>query len=227
MAPQLNIAVVEDHNDLRHELAELLSAAGHRVTSFADAETFCADTMQYDLYLIDIGLPGEDGLSLAQRVRRRDQKARIFVLTAHDENQKRIDSFRTGVELFLAKPVDPEQLVSAVSLVTMPHDHQAPDGLEFSLDLASGILKGPASAIKLSSSEVALVKRLVDLRQLPLSVAEVADALNVGADHLHTGTLEARISILRKKIVEVGGSRNAIASVRKYGYKINQKILLK
>ena len=226
MAPSLSVAIVEDHDDLRNELLDLFVAEGYRVTAFASAESIRRQASRFDLYIIDIGLPGEDGMSLSHWLRQSDPRCRIFILTAHDDNQKRIDSFRTGIELFLGKPVDPQQLMRAVAMVASPNRAigEADNG-NYHLVLGTGILKGPSSAIKLSSSEVALLKKLGELRQLPLSIKEVAEALNLSPDQLNTGTLEARISILRKKFVEIGGTRNVIAAVRKYGYKINANIV--
>lgn len=227
MASSLKVAIVEDHNDLRHEMVDLFVAEGHIVSAFPDAESLRRNNGRMDLYIIDIGLPGEDGLSLARWIREQHQGARIFILTAHDENQKRIESFRVGIELFLAKPIDPNQLKAAVSLIAAHPDATVEAEQSFTLESASGILRSATSSIKLSSSEVALIKKLVDLRQLPLAVKDVAEALNVAPDQMHTGTLEARISILRKKFLEIGGTRNVIASVRKYGYKINASVTLR
>lgn len=117
--------------------------------------------------------------------------------------------------------------MDVVSMISADADGRVQVDQEFSLELANGILRGPSSAIKLSSSEATLVKRLVELRQLPLSVKDVAEALNVAPDQMNTGTLEARVSILRKKFMEIGATRNIIASVRKYGYKLNAKISLR
>lgn len=227
MATALRVAIVEDHDDLRNELADLFIANRHTVLTFPDAESLRRISDLFDLYIVDIGLPGEDGLSLAHWLRQKNQQARIFILSAHDENKKRIQSFRVGVELFLTKPIDPDQLMDVVSMISADADGRAQVDQEFSLELANGILRGPSSAIKLSSSEATLVKRLVELRQLPLSVKDVAEALNVAPDQMNTGTLEARVSILRKKFMEIGATRNIIASVRRYGYKLNAKISLR
>lgn len=227
MASSLKIAIIEDHNDLRHELHEMFFMEGYVPVSFSNAESLRKTRASFELYLIDIGLPGEDGLSLAQWIRDNNQDARIIILTAHDENQKRIESFSVGVELFLAKPVDPVQLMNAVAIVCGNTKARQSTDAQLVLDTSNRNLTGLLGSVKLSSSETALVKSLVQIRRLPLTVSDVAEILNVEQDHANTGTVESRISILRKKFVKVGALHNAIASVRKFGYKINVKIDLR
>lgn len=227
MASSLKVAIVEDHDDLRHELHEMFFMEGYSPVSFSDAEPLRKSKEKFDLYLIDIGLPGEDGLSLAQWIRNNNQDARIIILTAHDENQKRIESFSVGIELFLAKPADPVQLMNAVAVVCGKAKLRQAIDAQLVLETSSRNLTGSLGTVKLSSSETALVKSLVQMRRLPLTVNDVAEILNVDQDHANTGTVESRISILRKKFVKVGALHNAIASVRKFGYKINVKIELR
>lgn len=224
MATPLKICLIEDHDDVRRELAVLLRAHGHTVSIFSDAESFKEKMPTCDVYIIDLGLPGEDGLSLSHWLRKQRREAHIFILTAYDQNDKRIESYRIGVELFLTKPIDPAQLIEALDVACAPRDDQAIEEAIFSLDLSKRIFQGADLSVKLSYAEAMLLKKLVDMRYLPLSQREVAETLNVGQDQLNTGTVEARVSILRKKLAQTGADKNIIAAVRKFGYKLAHKV---
>jgi DNA-binding response OmpR family regulator len=224
MAIDLSISIIEDHLDISRELTVLLAKQGYSVSTFSSAEHFKESVPQSDLYIIDIGLPGEDGLTLSKWLRTQKHDANIFILTAYDRNDRRIESYRIGIELFLTKPIDPQELLTAISAVLKPTNLGDKRQKRPILLVRQKVFRGPEKAIKLSSSETVLLKKLIEMRQLPLSQREVAEILNIGDEQLNTGTVEARISILRKKIAQTGIDKSIIISVRKFGYKLSEDI---
>lgn len=115
--PLLNIVLVEDNDTLRLMLRRELEDVGHRVTALACAEELEdeAHGALADVFLIDLNLPGEDGLSLAQRVRAAHPLAGLIVVTARSSLQDRIESYARGADLYLGKPVEIQELCAAVA----------------------------------------------------------------------------------------------------------------
>lgn len=218
MASALNVILIEDHRALREELTVFLSRAGHKVIAMPDAETLMAENAEADLFIIDIGLPGEDGITLARWVRSRSPSAQIFILTANDDNFNRVESYGFGVDLFLKKPIEPRALLQAVQSVVPLHMKINP---VFIFKRSLNELAGKDGKVRLSSAEAALLQSMLVREQKTLTADEVGATLNIVANAQNTSSLEARISILRKKIVSIGGSRNDIAAVRSHGYKLN------
>ena len=116
MATHLNIVVVEDNDDLRSLLCAGLQNAGHRVTGLSCAEEL-EDQLgvdHVDAFLIDINLPGEDGLSLARRVRRAHPLVGIIILSARSALDEKLQGYDDGADIYLTKPVALPELFAAL-----------------------------------------------------------------------------------------------------------------
>jgi CheY-like chemotaxis protein len=117
----LNVLVVDDDADTLEALRQLLEQAGARVSVAAStAEAFAVvRRAPPDVLLSDIGMPGEDGLSLIRRVRRLDPASGGSVpaaaLTAYTQEEDRQRALQAGFQVFLAKPVDPATRTAAVA----------------------------------------------------------------------------------------------------------------
>ncbi len=100
MATHLNIVVVEDNDDLRSLLCAGLQNAGHRVTGLSCAEALedQSGVDHVDAFLIDINLPGEDGLSLARRVRRAHPLVGIIILSARSALDDKLQGYDDGAD---------------------------------------------------------------------------------------------------------------------------------
>jgi len=116
MEKNLRIGIVEDNDDLRNSLAEVLGSLGHLVTAFSCAEdtddSTVAETL--DLLLLDLNLPGEDGLSLAARLKRVQPRLRVVMMTTRTAVDERVRGYEMGADLYLPKPVSERELLAAV-----------------------------------------------------------------------------------------------------------------
>lgn len=117
MVATLNILVVEDHDILREATVDTLRQQGHRVTGIDCAEALDAEFsgVLFDVYVIDLRLPGEDGISLTRRLRRRQADAGIILATARVLPQDREAGLVSGADIYLPKPLLPEDLLAAVA----------------------------------------------------------------------------------------------------------------
>ena len=105
--PRLNIVLVEDHDILRQMLQQALQEAGHQVVALSCAEELedVAGGQPADVFLIDLNLPGEDGLSLTERVRAAYPLAGLIVVTARSALQDKLEAYARGAYLYLTKPL--------------------------------------------------------------------------------------------------------------------------
>jgi len=107
MVAKLNIVVVEDNNDLRELTCQVLTQEGHRVTGLACAEELedLAGGEPADMFLLDLNLPGEDGISLSQRIRKAQPLVGIFIISARSDLDDKLIGYESGADLYITKPV--------------------------------------------------------------------------------------------------------------------------
>jgi DNA-binding response OmpR family regulator len=115
--PDKHILVVEDDQPLRETLVELLELEGYEVTQAANGIEFYTvfpEVKDYKVAIIDIGLPDQSGLVLAEYVRKNSEMS-IIILTANDSLDNRVETFKNGADLFLPKPFYNSELLAAVA----------------------------------------------------------------------------------------------------------------
>ena len=113
----IKVVLIEDDHDLGAALSEYLELSGfqvHWVASGIEFYALAAETSEFQVAIVDIGLPDQSGLVLAEYIRRNSQ-AGVIVLTANDSVERSAESYRLGADLFMAKPVDNDVLVAAIA----------------------------------------------------------------------------------------------------------------
>jgi DNA-binding response OmpR family regulator len=229
MTTGLNIVVVEDHDILREILVDLLCQNGHRASGF-----FCAEDVDdeqkhalTDLYVIDLNLPGEDGLSLARRIRHAHPRVGIVMATARSSLSDKMTGYDSGADFYLSKPVDPEELLAVITAFarrTRQDQEKQVDILR--LNGQRMTLTGPLGKVMLTQSEILMLSSLMIAPGQVLERWQIIANLVGEADTISDSSLEVRMTYLRRKIAEVGGDTPAIKAVRKYGYKLIVPILM-
>lgn len=170
----LNIVLVEDHDILRQMLKQALQEAGHQVVALSCAEELedVAGGQPADLFLIDLNLPGEDGLSLTERVRSAYPLAGLIVVTARSSLQDKLEGYARGADLYLTKPLEVPELCAAVAAMgrrrqRVDHMLQQQHADLFTLQQQQlRIGKTGRPPVALSASEVAM---LVAFTRAPVS----------------------------------------------------------
>lgn len=232
MDSKLSIVIVEDHDDLRELMCMALVERGHEVQSFASAEAINEQLTRgvADVFLLDLNLPGEDGISLAKRIRQTYPLAGIVMLTARSQTSDKVLGYEVGADLYMTKPVDLDELCAAIQgfsrrrsiLPTLLGNR--PQGQSLSLQKLH--LSGSAGSSHLTAAEADLLIALAQAPSCRLETDRLIRALGADTDKLQKSTLEVRIVRLRKKLHEVGAGENAIESVRNFGYQLNAPILI-
>jgi DNA-binding response OmpR family regulator len=225
MAAHLNIVVVEDHAALREVIVGVLVAEGHRVIGVADAESVDdkASLMLWDLLIVDLNLPGEDGLALARRISASQPGLGIIMMTARTEMQDRIKGYDSGADIYLPKPVDRVELLAAVNAIARRRLSIQKDSTDPSerivINTALMSMTNAREEVELTASEVAL---LCALARAPGQEMEAWQLLEVigGPDLQRRNVLEVKLARIRKKLVRMGLPSSAIRPVRGSGYKL-------
>lgn len=227
MSARLNIIVVEDHDDLRDSLVELLQDKGHHTLGLSCAEDMDdkVGKVSIDLLIVDLNLPGEDGYSLTRRFRAAQPKAGIIMVTARHKLADKVQGYDSGADIYLPKPVDPEELLAAVNAVARKLPSQqghTADEAQAALTLhALGMkLEGPLGVEKLNDNEVVIVSALARAPGQRLEAWQLLQTLGQSMDDSSKSSLEVRIVRLRKKMVQVGAEKGCISNVRNVGYQL-------
>lgn len=216
---KLSILVVEDNLAMQIALEELLTSAGHRVVVSECSEAIQELSLgQIDLVLLDINLPGEDGLSLARRLRKSYPRLGIIMISARNTSNDKVIGYQSGADIYFAKPFDPEELIAAMlALVERlnPPDTQT----MLVVDVSASTLLFAGLEQSLTSNEVKL------LQQFCLAPANTLETWQIQALlALETGDVKHQVELivsrLRKKFMSLGIQAQCIKSLRLFGYQL-------
>ena len=229
MSPKATILVVDDEPDVREVLEEYFVAHGYAVigAESADAARTMAAQHPVDLALVDINMPGEDGLSLARHLRERYAKIAIVMLTSAATVVDRIVGLEMGADDYVPKPFDPRELLARVKSVLRRTSSAGRADIGAAkvrigrcvLDLAAHRLTDENGVdVAMSSLEFDLLKALAEHPNRPLSRERILN-LNQQRDwDPFDRSVDLRIMRLRKKIEPDPEHPRFIRTIRNEGY---------
>lgn len=231
---QFVVALVEDDALLRQEIEIHLTSYEfivHGVNSALALDDLIA-RVPVDLFIIDLNLPGESGLSLCRRLRESLPEAGIVIMTAKVALHDRLAGYsHGGADVYLTKPISPDELVLVLrNLGRRVKLHEADDG--WSLSLRDRTLSGPEpwQKLRLTSREKALLMALIQANENTLDSVALCDLCSDAESEeiMSKHALEELVARLRKKFkaAQPEGSEPAIKSVWKIGYQLCLKIHL-
>ncbi|MBT5195622.1 MAG: response regulator [Rhodospirillaceae bacterium] len=226
-----HILVVDDDREIRDLLARFLRKHGYRVDSAADGREMwrLLETGRFDLIVLDLMLPGEDGLSLCRRLRSQNSAMPVIMLTAIGEEMDRIIGLEMGADDYLAKPFNPRELLARMRAVLrrsgaapIPSEAAGEDDLTFAgwrLRLAAHELLSPdGSLVDLTGGEFELLCALANRPNRLLSREQLLDQTR-GRDAVpFDRAIDVQISRLRGKIEVDPKNPAIIKTVRGAGY---------
>jgi two-component system phosphate regulon response regulator OmpR len=225
------ILVVDDDIRLRDLLRRYLTEQGFQVVVAENATTMNKLWLRerYDLLVLDLMLPGEDGLSICRRLRGGGDKTAIIMLTAKGEDVDRIIGLEMGADDYLPKPFNPRELVARINAVLRrkgpdevpgaPSDHgQTFHFGEFSLDLSNRSLKRNDEPISLTTGEFSVLKAFARHARQPLSREKLMELARGREYEVFDRSLDVQISRLRKLIEKDPSNPQYIQTVWGLGY---------
>jgi two-component system OmpR family response regulator len=221
------ILVVDDDPELRRLIADFLSGHGYRVSDVADVAAMRREIEAEapDLVILDVMMPGEDGLSAARKLAAERGPA-VIMLSALGSETDRIVGLEVGADDYLAKPCNPRELLARVRAVLRRRQQSSaasePGSLyEFAgwrLDLRRRDLRDPNGVfIDLSDGEFALLRCFVEHPQRVLSRDQLLDQAHGGSREIYDRAVDSQVSRLRRKLNERSGEE-LIRTVRNEGY---------
>lgn len=200
MQPALRVAIVEDEPELLENLIIGLTAKGFQVFGVIDGKELdrLLTENPVDVIILDLGLPGEDGLSIAQRLHRTNSDYGIIMLTARDTTQDKISGMQSGADNYFVKPVDLGVLEAAIhSLARRLEKDTAPGWV---MNSVASCLKTPKGVlIPLTAMECILLDLLMRNAGQNVSRTEILKALGQPDEISSYPRLEVLISRLRSK----------------------------
>jgi two-component system phosphate regulon response regulator OmpR len=221
-----HLLVVDDDDRIRDLLKAYLARAGYRVSTAhgAAAARKLLEALDFDLAVVDVMMPGEDGLSLTRWLRERRGGAGrtpVLMLTARGEAGARIEGLKAGVDDYLGKPFEPEELLLRIGAILRRAQDRAPVAGRLSLgrcqfDTDRGELTCEGEAVRLTEAEVFL------MRELARNLHEPVDrlALARGAGDPSGRAVDVQVTRLRRKIETDPKTPRYLQTVRGVGYRL-------
>jgi DNA-binding response OmpR family regulator len=227
----LNIVVIEDHDGLRELICQALQERGHRVSGLACAEELqdLGDVGSIDIFLLDLNLPGEDGLSLARRLRKIYPLVGIVMATARSGLKDRIEGYDSGADVYLNKPFEVDELIAVLTSVGRRRgaerctiDATVASTRGYTVDPVGLSLRSLASGelVPLTGSEIQILVALVRAPAQRLNTWQILEAVGLSVEESSKASLEVRMTRLRKKLSQVGAPSECIQAIRGEGYQL-------
>lgn len=225
----LKILLVEDNDDLREATLAFLQTQGHYVRGVAVAEDIndVSGGFVPDVYVIDLNLPDEDGLSLTRRLRAAHPNVGIVITTARTQIGDKVVGYESGADLYLSKPVHPQELLAGVAALGKRLRTRATAKHGLTLDLTRMLLKGPEGSAELTASDALILSALVRAPGKSLERWQIGEIIGAGTStSASAAMLEMRITRLRKKLAAVGAPAPCIKALHKVGYTLCCHVVL-
>ncbi len=220
------ILVVDDDPGLRDLLDGYLRDAGYEVVAVGDgaAMTEQLALAEFDLIVLDLMLPGEDGLSLCRKLRARSGVA-ILMLTARGEELDRVIGLEMGADDYLAKPFGPRELLARIRSVLRRSRERGGESASrvafggWTIDLAAHHVIDPDGVVVLlSSGEFRLLRAMAENLNRVLSRDQLIDALAGREASRVDRTVDVLVSRLRRRLRDDAREPRLIRTVRNEGY---------
>lgn len=216
-----HILVVDDDDRLRDLLKRFLTREGHDVTTARDAAAArrLLSQMSFDLLVLDVMMPGEDGFSLLSGLRERITTP-VILLTARGDAADRIDGLRRGADDYLGKPFEPEELGLRIGAILRRAAPEPPveeinlSGMIF--HVGKGELRRDGRLVRLTDSETQLLRILAARGGAAVSRAELATLTSAGVER----SVDVQVTRLRRKIEPDPREPVHLQTVRGVGYRL-------
>lgn len=225
-----HILVVDDDAEIRDLLRDYLNRNGYRTSVAADGRAMWQglEKIQVDLIVLDVMLPGEDGLALCRRLRERSEVP-VLMLTARGDELDRILGLEMGADDYLPKPFNPRELLARVKTIlrrtrALPDNFQAGDVRRYrfrgwTLDTVTRQLLSPDGVvISLSGAEYRLLSIFLQHPNRVLSRDQLMDLIHGREAGPFDRSLDVQVSRLRQRLEDDARNPDIIKTVRNEGY---------
>src|SRR5918993_440582 len=230
--PELKTRILIVDDDQRHRdlLVKYLGNEGYDVKAVPDATAMDKQLARdrYDLLVLDLMLPGEDGLSICRRLRTQQSAPAIIMLTAKGDDVDRIVGLEMGADDYLPKPFNPRELLARINAVLRRKAPAGPPGApaeggslqfgEFELNLSTRTLTRAGRPVSLTTGEFSVLKVLAQHPRQPLSRDKLMELARGREYEVFDRSIDVQISRLRKLIEPDPAHPSFIQTVWGFGY---------
>ena len=226
-ADSAHILIVDDDSRIREVLKAYLVRNGFWCSDADGSEqaTLLLNLFNVDLIIMDVMMPGEDGISLTAKLRRSINTPVIF-LSAKGEVADRIDGLAAGGDDYVPKPFDPKELLLRIEAILRRSPKDEPDAEpdprlslgEFTFDSKRGELWRGEELVGLTSSEVIILKRLAKSPGSPIGRESLAERVTGKKSEAQNRAIDVMVSRLRGKFERDPRNPRYLATVRGTGY---------
>jgi two-component system OmpR family response regulator len=230
MEPAAHILIVDDHRDIRDLLARYLARNGYRVSTAegSAAARRLLETGAIELVVLDVMMPGEDGLALCRHLRATSELP-VILLTAMAEDTDRVIGLEMGADDYVTKPFNPRELLARIKAVlrrtnSLPHPRAAIDAEQIRFDrwtlkvAQRELIDADGVATPLSTAEFQLLVALLRHPKMVLSRDQLLDLTRGRAAAVFDRSIDNQISRLRRKVEADPKSPALIKTVWGGGY---------
>lgn len=231
-----HILIVDDHRSIRDAVSRYLERNGMRATAARDAHDMDAKLAagHYDLIVLDVMMPGEDGLSVCRRLSR-DQAIPILMLTALGEETDRIVGLEIGADDYLAKPFNPRELLARIKAILRRVERFEPPAgtlagkmvrfAHWSLNTDRRVLiDGAGEETGLTTAEFRLLTVLLERARMVLNRDQLMDLTAGRAGSPLDRTIDNQISRLRRKVERDPAKPQIITTIHGGGYSLSADV---
>jgi DNA-binding response OmpR family regulator len=215
------VLVVEDDDDIAQVLQRLLRTEGYEVRTAGDGNDALDEAKQFlpDLVILDLGLPGLDGIDVARELRGRDDTP-ILMLTARDAVESRVEGLDSGADDYLVKPFERQELLARLRALLRRRPPRGSASLtvgDLTLNPDTHEVRRGERAVDLTQREFELLEYLMRNERIVISRQRLLDEVWGYDPFSMTNTIEVFVSNLRRKL-EAGGEPRLLHTIRGAGY---------
>ncbi len=227
---QEHLLIVDDDKEIRNLLTEYLEQAGYRISAVGDGKAMrrALEANRIDLVILDLMLPGEDGLTLCRELRGKTNLP-VLMLTARGDEVDRIIGLEMGADDYLAKPFNPRELLARIKSVVR-RAQALPPNMEtdtlhtlrfagWTLDVATrNVTAADGLVVPLSGAEYRLLRVFLDHPQRVLAREQLLELANGREAILFDRSIDVLVGRLRKRLRDDSREPSLIKTVRGEGY---------
>jgi two-component system phosphate regulon response regulator OmpR len=217
-----HLLVVDDDTRLRALLARYLGGQGHVVTTAASAAQAraCMRSLAFDLLVLDVMMPGQNGIDFAKALRAEGCAMPILMLTARSEAEERIAGLEAGADDYLPKPFEPRELLLRIAAIMRraPRPIEGPPPIRLGrwiFDPDRSVLSAGAEIVKLTDVETSLLRVLA---QTPGGIVSRDELVDRSRAAVNARSIDVQVNRLRRKIEADPRTPRYLQTVRGSGY---------
>jgi two-component system alkaline phosphatase synthesis response regulator PhoP len=223
------ILLVEDEPALALTLSDLLAAEGYEVETAGDGPSGLARGLgePWDLIVLDIMLPGKNGLEVCRELRQHGKDVAVLMLTAKSQLTDRVVGLKLGADDYVTKPFEPPELLARVEalLRRIKKDKRQPvmrfEFGDVAVDFEQGDVRKGGNAVSLAAKELDLLRYLVNHRGKVVSREELLEGVWEYQPGVSSRTIDVHVAWLRQKLEDNPANPKHIHTVRGVGYRFS------